>query len=102
FSCKCPLVVFQKLLRPRSVSSWYSLGIKGKRREPNASGVYFYGESNFHCLTSIALVVGRAHRITQIEVKPTLRNGSRMLSTSLCLVLDGNFAYSKLRCGSIR
>ncbi len=52
----------------------------------------FYGASNFHCPTSIAVVVGRAQRIAQIEVKQTARNGSRILSANLCLVSSGNFA----------
>jgi len=51
-----------------------------------------YGASNFHRSTSLAVVVGRAHRIAQIEVKQTSRNGSRILSANLCLVSGGNFA----------
>ena len=89
----CRLFVFsEKPLRRRSVSTLYSFGIKGKRRERGASGVYFYGAINFQCSTSSAVVVGRAQRIAQIEVKQTSRNGSRILSANLCLVSGRNFA----------
>ncbi len=36
------LVVSEELLRRRGVFSLYSLGIKGKRRERDASGVYSF------------------------------------------------------------
>ena len=41
------LVVSEKLLCSRSVSCLYSSGIKGKRRERDASGVYFLWREQF-------------------------------------------------------
>src|SRR5437868_7402693 len=47
----------------------------------DARPLYSCEASNRHCSTSATVTVGRAQRIAQIELKPTVRNGKLISST---------------------